>query len=135
MSEEYTISDQVRDLVIESIGIALTDLSASGQLLPFVVSVTNGEKTLHRSVAETFEEAEQRARHHADVQRREAERVVLVFDGVVSADTTRHEAVIAEAFEGTTASGYRFAQLYKRSRFRKRVQPVDDIYDMGEIDN
>lgn len=135
MSEESTISNQVEDLVIEAIGIALTDLSASGQLLPFVVSVTNGEKTLHRCVAETFEEAERKARNHADVQRRAAECVVLIFDGVVSEDTTRHEAVIAEAFEATEDAGYRFAQLYKRTRFRKRVQPIDGICEMGKVDN
>ncbi len=135
MSEEFTISKDVEDLVIEAIGIALTDLSASGQLLPFVVSVANGEKTLHRCVADTFEEAEQKARNHAGVQRQAAEYVVLIFDGVVSEDSTRHEAVIAEPFEGTKAPGYRFAQLYKRSRLRKRVHPIDDIYEMGEIEN
>ncbi|MEO1278426.1 MAG: hypothetical protein AAFV77_05685 [Planctomycetota bacterium] len=109
MTEEHSISDQLQHLVIESVGIALADLSETGQLLPFIVSVINGEKALHRCVAETFEEAEQKARKQTALERQKAERVVMIFDGIVNDDTTRYEAVIAEAFDGPEDSGVRFA--------------------------
>lgn len=135
MSGQNTMSDEIQSLVGEAIELALTDLSATGQLLPFVMSIKDGEKTLQRCVAETFEESEQKAREQTAIQRQGSEQVVMIFDGVVGEGTTRHEAVIAEAFEGSAGPGFRFAQLYKRSRFRKRVQPMDQVYSMGEIDD
>jgi hypothetical protein len=98
----------------------IDSIREGGPLTPFVMHEDrDGQRHLNRFVAETLEEGVGRAREFArdDVP---AERIAVAWDGYLTVDGVRSDAIFVEAQETGETSSVILAQRYRpKARLRK----------------
>ena len=115
---EIPASDELIEFVFAALDHGTGMVKEGGSLIPFVISETPKGQELTRFVSETLKEGREQAKQHASSS--EADRVAVVYDGYLTAEGERSDAVFVEAQERGTESSVIFAQHYRAgSRLRK----------------
>lgn len=95
----------------------------AGPLIPFVMTVdTKGEKALHRFVTDRLEDGVAQARAHVDRNIDGLLMYAIAWDGYVTLDGARTDAIFVEAGDREQPIGVLFCQRYrppKKTLFRK----------------
>jgi hypothetical protein len=115
---ELPLSDELTDLVFTALDHAVGSVAEGGPLIPFAVTEGAEGRKLARFVAERLEDAQAQARLALKADA-DASRVALAYDGYLTVEGERTDAVFVEAQErGQDAVA--FAQRYGAGgRFRK----------------
>jgi len=131
MSDPESIDEELVDLALEALDHAAESVSAGGTLIPFAIEVINGEKTLHRHVAETFEESVEMALLSLK-GRGDLDAAVVAYDGYLTVDGERTDAVFARVQACDQDSSLVFAQRYRPKRGLKRFKPLGNPAFLGD---
>lgn len=116
---EIPASDELMELVFAALDHGIDSVSEGGPLMPFVLADVDEGRTLTRFAAERLEEGVAQARSQAR-ESPEAKRIAVAYDGYLTVEGERSDAVFVEAQERGAASSVVFAQRYRPGgRFRK----------------
>ena len=108
------MSPELQDLMFAAIDHAIGSIAqAGGPMTPFVIATEDGSGTLHRFVATTVEEGEERARAFIRQAGPETTQVALALDGYVTVDAVRTDAVLVEVQSNGAPTCDVFAQCYE----------------------
>jgi hypothetical protein len=95
-------------------GVGSISDTGGATLTPFVITQDGSGRQLRRFVAGTFEDSVAMAQSHASSQPPSVQMVVLAFDGFVTVEGTRSDAVIVQAQRRGSSRGSTYAQRYHR---------------------
>lgn len=105
-------------------------IPAGGPLVPFAMVEADGEKSLTRFVGD-MEEGQQQARQAVRSTAR-VQRAAVAWDGFLTLDDIRMDAVFVEAFEAGATESVVLAQRYRSvGRLRKRMERVGNPAVVG----
>lgn len=125
-------SDAAQELAFTVLDRALESLDDSGPMTPFAVVGSAEELRLHRFVAETLEDGLDRGRVWLAQLPSEVDRAALAFDGYLTKDGERFDAIYVEVHERGAAKSGAIAQRY--SPGPAPVQLIGNPADVGDRD-
>ncbi len=104
---------------------ALAELAMLG-LEHGVSSVEEGAKrrNLQRFVAEMLEESVAQARKFAASRRGRAERVAVAWEGFITLEGARSDAIFVQAFEAGDPVSFLFVQRYSPAKGKRKAAPI-----------
>jgi hypothetical protein len=128
---EITASEALVDLAFFALDHAVESVTSEGPLIPFaLVEDEARDRRLERFMAGTLEEAQEEARQH--VRAASAPRVAIAYDGYLTVDGERSDAVFVEAQESGDASGLILAQRYRPGGRLRKFSTVGNPAFVGE---
>lgn len=111
-------------------GIESIKVSGKGPLIPFVMLETTGQRNLKRYVAEKLEDGLNEALK--DVQNdKDCDFAILVYDGYLTIDGQKYDAVIVKGFDRKDKIGYQIGQRYEPSKFLKSFKLIGNAAYIG----
>ena len=105
-------SDAAREVAFLVLDRALDSLDDSGPMIPFAVVGSGEVLRLHRFVAETLEEGIDQGRAWLAQLPLEVDRAALAFDGYLTKDGDRFDAIYVEVHERGAVASVAIAQCY-----------------------
>ena len=115
---EIEASDELMEVVFAALDHGVDSVRDGGPLIPFVLEENADGRDLSRFAAELLEEGVAQARAHAGASG--ADRVAVAWDGYLTLEGERSDAVFVEAQERGTPASLVFAQRYRPGgRLRK----------------
>lgn len=115
---EIPATEELVDVVFAALDHGIDSVRDGGPLIPFVLAEDPEGRSLTRFAAETLEEGQAQAREHAGSS--DAARIAIAFDGYLTVEGERSDAILVEAQERGTDSSVIFAQRYRPGgRLRK----------------
>ena len=126
------ISDQLLDFALFALDHAADSvLAGGGALVPFSIVEVDGERQLNRFVGD-LEEGQRLARSHV-ASTPDVSRAAVAWDGYLTVEGQRTDAVFVEASEVGESRSVLFAQRYGASgRLRKRLERIGNAAVVGE---
>jgi hypothetical protein len=105
-----------------------------GSLIPFAVTENAaGERTLDRFVTERIEQGVDRAKQFVDESKDKIERYAFAWDGFVTIEGRKWDAILVEAGDRHQETGYLMCQRYeKKGLLRKKYVPVGNPAMIGK---
>ncbi|XOV92197.1 MAG: hypothetical protein ACFHWX_18555 [Bacteroidota bacterium] len=117
-------NEKLIDLMFEGIDHGIESIKDNnGPLIPFSVTETKGEKKLIRFITETLEEGLEKGKESLRNDS-ESELAILVYDGFLTADDIKYDAIIVIGYDRTDDVAYQLGQKYKPKRFLSKLKPV-----------
>jgi hypothetical protein len=113
-------SEELLNLAFTALDHAIGSVVSSGaDLVPFVIREKGNQRNLQRYLAGELQESVAAARQSV---REEPlpDRVVVAWDGFMTTQEGRQEAVFVESYERGTPAGFILAQRYQRAGFLKK---------------
>lgn len=104
---------ELLDLVGAALDHGIRSVQDGGPMIPFVIHHGPDGATLHRFVAETFEEGQDHARAFAWRAGPATIRIALAYDGYLTLDGERRDAIFVQAQAAGTPTSDLFAQQYE----------------------
>ena len=130
---EVPPSDQLLDLVFAALDHGIESVQEGGPLIPFALTEGSDGRNLTRFVAETLEEGQQQARSHLRGQGATA-RAAIAYDGYLTVDGERSDAVLVEGHERGQAASVTFAQRYRPGGRLRKFTTIGNAAFLGEGD-
>ena len=127
---------ELHEIAFEALDMSIFLLSQNhGALIPNVlVENLSGGKTNKVFAIETTEEALIQARHYLANNANSFLRYALTWDGYVTTDSNKQDAIFVEAGEASTPDGYIIAQKYVKQGFiDKKVKCIGNAFIVEEI--
>lgn len=124
MSDMGEPSEDLMDLVFTALDHAVDSIEGGGPLIPFLlVESDDGERRIHRFPGD-LEEGQHQARETARSVSGHA-RAAVAWDGYLTLDDVRTDALFVEASEAGDAESVLIGQRYEMAgRIRKKIQPL-----------
>lgn len=122
-------SDALSALAIFALDHGVASIERGGPLIPMLIAETGGTRTLDRFVAERLDEALALARDAA--RSTSADRFVVVYDGYLTVDGRRSDAVYAEVAERDEPVTHLFVHRYAPAGLRRRNRSVGSAAYLG----
>ena len=134
-SNDIQMSEKFADLVFLALDHGVDSVRASsGPLIPCVVVEQDGKRELLRFATERLEEGQQRAREAVAALPQSATAYALAYDGYITVQGTKFDAILVEASERGRPAGVRMAQRYTRKKFLRSFQTVGNPALLGECE-
>lgn len=121
-------SEAIKDLAFMALDHAVESLDDSGPMTPFAIMGNSDELRLHRFLAETLEEGLGRGRAWLAQLPQEVDRAALAYDGYITLDGERFDAIYVEVHERGAAASAVITQ-----RYRPGAAPVETIGNPGVV--
>ncbi|WP_339609492.1 hypothetical protein [uncultured Roseivirga sp.] len=133
---EITASEKLMELAFKGLDHGIYSIKdRDGPLIPFIMIQTKGEIEMKRFMAETLEDSLLQARKHIANLSKELDCVVLAYDGMLTIEGTKYDAIMVDAFDNTDNKGYCFAQRYKPKKFLSKFKEIGNAAFVGELDS
>jgi len=134
-SNQIQMSEKFADLVFAALDHGVDSVRASGgPLTPFVIVEEDGKQELHRFATERLEDGQKRAREAIIALPPGATAYALAYDGYITVQGTKFDAVLVEASERGRPAGVRMAQRYIPRKFLRSFQTVGNPALLGECE-
>jgi len=127
---EILVGDELMDLVFAALDHGVDSVSGGGPLIPFVLTEGPDGRNLSRFAAETLEEGHSQALRYAASS--DADRVAVAYDGYLTVEGERSDAVFVEAQERGAGSSVLFAQRYRPGGRLRKFAAVGNAAYAGE---
>jgi hypothetical protein len=112
-SDDIEMSETFADLVFLALDHGVDSLRADGgPLIPFVIVVQDGEALMQRFVTERLEDGPEQAREAIAASPANVTAYALAYDGYITVEGTKFDAILVEASERDRPAGVRMAQRY-----------------------
>lgn len=108
---------------------------SGGPLVPFLLTEKDGEKKLARFVTDRLEEGPVLARKQLVEQADLADFAVVAYDGYVTIEGTKFDAVMVEGYDKNDAIGYVLAQRYQPKKILSKFKTIGNAAFMGTEEN
>jgi hypothetical protein len=129
---QVDISEQFADVIFFALDHGIDSIrSSGGPLTPFVVFDQGGQRALKRFVAETLELSQAEAREAIKTCPSDVASCAVAYDGYITVDGKKWDAVLVEAFERGRASGVRMAQRYVPKKFLRKFHTEGNAALLG----
>ena len=129
------MSEKFADLVFLALDHGVDSVRVSGgPLIPFIVVEQDGKRELHRFAAARLEEGQQQARAAVAALPPNATAYALAYDGYITVQGTKFDAILVEASERGRPAGVRMAQRYSPKKFLRSFQTVGNPALLGECE-
>ena len=134
-SDDIEMSEKFADLVFLALDHGVRSVQESGgPLIPFVVYEEDGELKLQRFVTERLEEGPEQAREAIAASPESVTAYALAYDGYVTIEDTKFDAILVEASERGRPAGIRMAQRYSIKESLQSFQTVGNPALLGECE-
>lgn len=134
-SKDIQMSQRFADLVFLALDHGVDSVRASGgPLTPFIAYEQEGKRELHRFAAERLEDAQQLAREAVAALPPSVYAYALAYDGFITVQGTKFDAILVEASERGRPAGVCMAQRYKPKKFLRSFQTVGNPALLGECE-
>jgi hypothetical protein len=97
-------------------GIESVKASGKGPLVPFIMTETNGERRLNRLMAERLEDGLDEGIKTLTSDKT-SNYGIIVYDGYLTVDGQKYDAVIVKGFDRKDQIGYLIGQRYQLKKF------------------
>lgn len=112
-SDDIEMSEQFADLVFLALDHGVDSVRDSGgPLIPFVITEQDGIRGIQPFVTERLEDGPERAREAIAALPVSVTAYALAYDGYITLDGTKFDAILVEASERNRPAGVRMAQRY-----------------------
>lgn len=136
MSETPTDEIKMNDLMFKALDHAVFSIVDNGEtLIPFTLTEDlEGQRTLNRHVADRIEVGVEEGKKMIEATKNEILRYALAYDGYLTLEGTRWEALFVEAGDKVAETGFLLCQRYKRKKgwFKKGIEPVGNPALVGK---
>jgi hypothetical protein len=134
-SNDIQMSALLADLAFLALDHGVDSVRASGgPLTPFVAFEKDGKRELHRFAAELLEDAQQRAREFIHAFPPSVTAYALAYDGYLTFQGTKFDAILVEASERGRPAGVRMAQRYIPKEQSRDFETVGNPALLGECE-
>jgi hypothetical protein len=125
-------SEKLMALIFKALDHGINSIEdGSGPLIPFVLT----ETTLDRFAAELLEVGLQEARNYVSKFDESVCEYAIAYDGFVTVENTKYDAIFVEAAERGNPSGFVYAQRYKPKKgFFGKFKTIGNTLFLGETD-
>jgi hypothetical protein len=124
-------SEELTNLAFFALDHAVESVRDGCPLIPFLLTEGEAGRDLKRFVGETLEASLQQARAHARTAS-DVTRVAIAYDGYVTVDGERSDAVFVEAQDRCETAGITLAQRYRPGGRFKKFATLGNPGFMGE---
>jgi hypothetical protein len=124
---------QTAELAFFALDHAIASIQPHGPLIPFVLVEQEGKRTLHRCVADTLEAGLAQAKQLAKSQLDACDRLVIAFDGFVTSEGVRTDAIYVQVFERAAEQGVQLLQRYKPTGLLKKNKRIGNPMMAGMV--
>jgi hypothetical protein len=107
----------------------------SGPLIPFVMTSLNGEKKLSRFVADSYEDSMMNASEHIMHLNPVPDYALLAYDGFITMEGKKYDAIIVQAYDKTLDEGFVFAQRYIPKNDDQEFESIGNAAFIGKEQN
>ena len=118
------------EVVFAALDHGIDSVRDGGPLIPFVLAERAEGRDLARFAAETLEQGHAQARRHAGSS--DAQRVAVSYDGYLTVEGERSDAVFVEAQERGSESSVIFAQRYRPGGRLRKFSIIGNAAFAGE---
>jgi hypothetical protein len=129
---EIPASDALIEFVITCLDQGTSMIEDGSTLIPYVVSETPVGLELTRFVSDTLEQGREQAKAHAATS--DADRVGVVYDGYLTVEGERSDAIFVEAQERGATPSVIFAQRYRPGGRFKKFNTIGNVAFVDEGD-
>ena len=126
-SEDIEMSEKFADLVFLALDHGVESVRDSGgPLIPFVIIEQGDKRGIQRFVTDRLEEGPERAREAIVASPPSVTAYALAYDGYITIEGTKYDAILVEASERGRPAGVLMAQRYtiKEQNFEMIGNPV-----------
>src|SRR5258706_8641614 len=124
-SNQIEMSEKFADLVFLALDHGVESVrDGDGPLIPFVIFEQDGKRELHRYAAERLEDCERQAREAVATLPPSVTAYALAYDGFITVQGTKFDAILVEASERGRPAGVRMAQRYIPKEHPRDFQTV-----------
>jgi hypothetical protein len=130
---EIPASDELLDLVFAALDHGIDSVSEGGPLIPFALAETPEGRTLTRFATGHLEEGVAQAREHTR-EIPEATLIAIAYDGYLTIEGERSDAIFVEGQERGASSSVVFAQRYRPGGRLRKFSTIGNAAFAGEGD-
>jgi hypothetical protein len=120
---EIQTSDELVELAFRALDLGIKSVREGGPLIPFAMTDAPGGGEITTFATELLEEGQEEARRHVR-EEGAADRVAIAYDGYLSVEGDRSDAILVEAQERGMTTCLVFAQRYKPAG---RLSPFESV--------
>lgn len=129
---QVDISERLADVIFFALDQGIDSVrSSGGPLIPFVVFDRSGQRDLKRFVAETLEGSQAEAREAIKMCPSDVASCAVAYDGYITVEGKKWDAVLVEAFERGRASGVCMAQRYVPKKLLRKFHTEGNAALLG----
>ena len=127
-------SEKLMELIFFALDHGMNCVRESTTLIPFLV--TQGEeRNLERFVTERIEDGLTKAQKAASTLDTTINQYAIVYDGYITIESTKYDAIFVEAAERGVQTGFRFAQRYSSKKgLPSRFKTIGNAVFLGEAE-
>jgi hypothetical protein len=134
-SNDIEMSEKFADLVFLALDHGVDSVRESGSpLIPFVMFVNNDELMLQRFVTERLEEGPEQAREAIASSPESVMAYALAYDGFITIEGAKFDAILVEASERGRPAGVRMAQRYSIKESLQSFETIGNPALLGECE-
>ena len=134
-SNDIQMREKFADLVFLALDHGIDSVRTSGgPLIPFVIVEQDGKREIRRFATVRLEEGPERAREAIVALPPSATAYAMAYDGYITIQGTKFDAILVEASERGRPAGVRMAQRYIPKKFLRRFQTVGNPALLGECE-
>ena len=108
---------------------------SGGPLVPFIMIQTGDKKELKRFVTEQYEEGVAAGEKTLTEMTSKADFGLIAFDGFITWEEKKYDAIIVKAFDKTQDEGFQFCQRYIPKEDGNGIEPIGNSAFLGKTDN
>ena len=131
---QFDASEFLEGLMFLALDHGVYSRRDGGAIVPFVMTVTDGKRELHRFVAEPYEVGVAHAKAFASKLSLQTNVYAVAYDGYVTLGTTKHDAIVVTGAERGKGKGYLLAQRYISTEDTKSIESVGNPIYLGRED-
>jgi hypothetical protein len=126
-----SVNEQLLALVSFTVEHALASIEQGAPLIPFLISEKDGERLLGRFFTGRLEDSVEELVRNAQATISSVDRLALAFDGYVTSDGLKAEAIVVRATESSEGLSHNFGQRYTRSARDLRTVRLGELMFLG----
>lgn len=108
---------------------------SGGPLIPFIMIQTGDTKEMKRFVTERYEEGVAAAEKALAEMQPKPDFGLIAFDGFITWEEKKYDAVIVRAFDKTQDEGFEFCQRYVPKEDGNGIEPTGNSAFIGKSEN
>lgn len=116
-------NEALADLAMLGLEHGVSSVEEGGPLVPFVLEENAKGRNLKRFAAEMLEDSVAQARTYAASRRGKADRVAVAWDGYITLEGAKSDAIFVQAFEAGDPVSFLFVQRYKPADGQRKATP------------
>ncbi|MBI2546735.1 hypothetical protein HYV81_06165 [Candidatus Woesearchaeota archaeon] len=124
---------ELNDLVFLALDHGIDSVRDGGNLVPFTLAKTKGKPELIRVMVENLQDSETATKEI--VFERKPKMYAIAYDGYITIDEKKYDAIIVEAGEKGKHKALKFCQRYIPKKLLRKFGTVGNAMYLGKVKN